>query len=111
MVNKKLYAVIVVAMLVAYVAGLATPRPYISALDGEQPAKATCPAGSYDIGITKDGQSICKLEPTGCPYGDSIPLDSPKCAPPTNPDAYAPWQPEVAQPIEQAQPVVEEGCK
>jgi len=20
--------------------------------------------------------------PTGCPYGDSIPLDSPKCAPP-----------------------------
>lgn len=25
---------------------------------------------------------ICKGPPTGCPYGDSIPLDSPKCAPP-----------------------------
>lgn len=42
-----------------------------------QPAAAaqTCPAGSYDIGISKDGQPICKLEPTGCPYGDSIPMD------------------------------------
>ena len=40
-----------------------------------------CPDGSYNIG-TKDGVNpICKLEPTGCPYGDSIPLDSPKCAP------------------------------
>lgn len=36
---------------------------------------ATCPAGSYDIGISKDGSPICKLEPTGCPYGDSIPMD------------------------------------
>lgn len=32
-----------------------------------------CPAGSYNIN-TKD-EPICKLEPTGCPYGDSIPLD------------------------------------
>jgi hypothetical protein len=40
-----------------------------------------CPDGSYNIGITKDGSPLCKLEPTGCPYGDSIPLDSPKCAP------------------------------
>lgn len=36
-----------------------------------------CAPGSYSIG---DG--ICKQEPTGCPYGDSIPIDSPKCAPP-----------------------------
>lgn len=42
-------------------------------------AAAECPAGSYSLG---DG--ACKLEPTGCPYGDSIPIDSPKCvAPPT----------------------------
>jgi hypothetical protein len=41
-----------------------------------------CPTGSYNIGISKDGQPLCKLEPTGCPYGDSIPLDSPKCVPP-----------------------------
>lgn len=29
-----------------------------------------CPAGQYPIG---DG--TCKAEPTGCPYGDSIPMD------------------------------------
>lgn len=40
----------------------------------------TCPPGSYSIGIEKDGVHICKLEPTGCPFGDSVPLD--KCAPP-----------------------------
>lgn len=34
-----------------------------------------CPDGSYNIG-TKDGVNpICKLEPTGCPYGDSIPME------------------------------------
>jgi hypothetical protein len=33
-----------------------------------------CPPGSYPIGLEKD-QMICKLEPTGCPYGDSIPME------------------------------------
>lgn len=28
------------------------------------------------------GAAVCKRAPTGCPYGDSIPLDSPKCAAP-----------------------------
>ncbi len=42
------------------------------------PQHSKCPAGSYDIDITKDGNPICKLEPTGCPYGDSIPL-GPDC--------------------------------
>ena len=42
---------------------------------------ATCPAGSYRIGGT-ESEPVCKAEPTGCPYGDSIPVDSPKCAPP-----------------------------
>lgn len=38
-----------------------------------------CPEGSYNIGESKqDGEVICKLEPTGCPYGDSIPL-GPDC--------------------------------
>lgn len=41
-----------------------------------------CPDGSYNIGIEKNNEVICKLEPTGCPYGDSIPLDSPKCIAP-----------------------------
>lgn len=68
-----------------------------------------CPAGSYNIGESKNGEVICKLEPTGCPYGDSIPLDSPKCAPPADPEsAYAPWQPEEpAKPVEAPQPKIE----
>lgn len=41
-----------------------------------------CPPGSYEIGREDTGAAICHLEPTGCPYGDAIPLDSPKCAPP-----------------------------
>lgn len=60
-----------------------------------------CPKGSYSIGITKDNQPLCKLEPTGCPYGDSIPVDSPKCTPPTQPEAYTPWEPE--QPTQEMQ--------
>lgn len=58
----------------------------------EQPP-ATCPAGSYDIGISKDGSPLCKLEPTGCPYGDSIPMDM--C------DKFK-AQVEPVQPVEQA---------
>lgn len=41
-----------------------------------------CPAGSYDIGISKTNEPLCKLEPTGCPYGDSIPLNDVKCVAP-----------------------------
>lgn len=41
-----------------------------------------CPIGSYQIDV-RDGKPLCRLHPTGCPYGDSIPQDSPKCAPPT----------------------------
>lgn len=39
----------------------------------------TCSSGSYDAG------GFCKAEPTGCPYGDSIPVDSPKCVAPVDP--------------------------
>jgi len=56
-------------------------------------AQAGCPAGTYNMGSDKDGEYLCKLQPTGCPYGDSIPLDSPKCAPPENPNAYDRWEP------------------
>lgn len=31
-----------------------------------------CPAGSYEIGVKGEGK--CKRDPTGCPYGDSVPL-------------------------------------
>ena len=33
-----------------------------------------CPTGSYSMGYGQDGQLICRLEPTGCPYADSVPL-------------------------------------
>lgn len=47
---------------------------------------ATCPNGTYVIGYDKgdEGVPICKQNPTGCPYADSIPADSPKCGPPEN---------------------------
>ena len=60
---------------------------------GAEPTPETCPAGSYEIDRKDDGSPLCRLEPTGCPYGDSIPLDSPHCAPPSSPDAYAPYVP------------------
>lgn len=53
------------------------------------PNNGGCPAGSYNIG-TKDGVNpICKLEPTGCPFGDSVPLD--KCTPPPDITCNADW--------------------
>lgn len=45
----------------------------------ELPKTQTCPDGSYDVGISKSNEPLCKLKPTGCPYGDTIPLD--KCEP------------------------------
>lgn len=35
-----------------------------------------CPAGSYNINTPEE--PVCKSQPTGCPYGDSIPL-GPAC--------------------------------
>lgn len=59
-----------------------------------QAQQSVCPAGSYNIG-TKDGiNPICKLEPTGCPYGDSIPL-GPQC------DKHKPVE---TPPVEQPNP-------
>lgn len=36
----------------------------------------SCGPGHYDAG------GVCRSEPTGCPYGDTLPLDDPRCAPP-----------------------------
>ncbi len=44
---------------------------------GASIVETKCPAGQYEI-----DEGVCKSEPTGCPYGDSIPVDDPKCAPP-----------------------------
>lgn len=59
-----------------------------------RPAQATtksCPAGSYQIGWDKDDptQPVCKMEPTGCPFGDSVPLD--RCTPPPDIECNADW--------------------
>ncbi len=42
------------------------------------PVVVVCPVGSDEIGIDENGDPICKAHPTGCPYGDSIPL-GPEC--------------------------------
>lgn len=34
-----------------------------------------CPAGTTDTGLVKNGVRLCKIDPTGCPYGDSIPIE------------------------------------
>ena len=44
----------------------------------EEAPPNSCPPGSYNIEAEKAGEVLCRLEPTGCPYGDSIPL-GPEC--------------------------------
>jgi len=48
-------------------------RPSVSYV--AQATAITCPTGQYNAG------DFCRVIPTGCPYGDSIPVDSPKCVP------------------------------
>lgn len=59
---------------------LAIPATAIAMKD-IQTVPEVCPTGSYAIG-EENGTLICKAEPTGCPYGENIPLDSPKCVAP-----------------------------
>lgn len=65
-----------------------------------------CPAGSYSIGIDDKGLNICKLEPTGCPFGDSVPLD--KCAPPPDIICNFDWsfcEPRITPPVTETPPI------
>jgi len=41
------------------------------------------------LGIGVGIDPICKLEPTGCPWGDSVPMD--KCSPPPDITCNADW--------------------
>ena len=77
----------------ALIAALLFVAVMTARVGSSEPQPSTCPAGSYDIGISKDGSPICKLEPTGCPYGDSIPMDM--C------DKFKPEVVEPVQPVEQ----------
>lgn len=112
-VNKLFWGALTLAILLfgtVAVLPRVAPTPPASALqsdkyDGDCTGNETagrcadkCPAGSYNIGISKDGSAICKLEPTGCPYGDSIPLGA-DC------DKHAPVEPEIV-PV-QEYPVME----
>jgi len=56
------------------------PVPASAPVSKPQTAKASCPDGTYNINT--EAEPVCKQQPTGCPYGDSIPVDSPKCVPP-----------------------------
>jgi len=58
-------------------------RSVVVAIDGCLPPVKDCPAGTRLVGYENDDKQkpVCKGEPTGCPYGDQIPVDSPKCAP------------------------------
>jgi len=51
-----------------------------------------CPEGDFVRGFDKETGALVCGHVTGCPYGDSIPVDSPKCAPP-NPVVYNQMQP------------------
>lgn len=96
---KKLFlgALAVVILALGILTLLPTKAPAQPA--SATPAPQTCPTGSYDIGISKDGQLICKLEPTGCPYGDSIPLGA-DC------DKHAPIQVQEPAPVQEPEPVI-----
>ena len=78
-------AVFVIAILAGLTVGFTSGKSEpASAANGDR-----CPAGSYEIGSKEDDQPICKLEPTGCPWGDSVPMD--KCAPPADIECNADW--------------------
>lgn len=81
-----------VLIATALIAALIFVAIMTARVSGGETQHSTCPAGSYDIGISKDGSPICKLEPTGCPYGDSIPMDM--C------DKFAPQLEQAIEPID-----------
>lgn len=90
---KKKIAIIVLGILIlfAWANAGATNKP------------ANCPDGFYLQGYDKsNGNPVCSPPPTGCPYAERIPKDSPKCVPP----AVAP--PVQTPAIETPEPLVEE---
>jgi hypothetical protein len=64
---KKLFWIIVILLAFWFVMNR------VNANAQADPIVNRCPAGSYEVG-SKTEEPLCKLEPTGCPYGDSIPL-------------------------------------
>lgn len=48
-------------------------KPSKSKTTKSKPKTYTCPKGTMNINTPE--QPACKIIPTGCPYGDSIPMD------------------------------------
>ena len=71
---KKLLIIIGAVVLIFW---LLAQLGITSAQQVEEPV-SRCPEGSYEISGKNEDEVLCKLEPTGCPYGDSIPL-GPDC--------------------------------
>lgn len=46
------------------------PKPASTKRPVDNPEPVSCP-----VGTRPTGGGGCKIEPTGCPYGDSVPLD------------------------------------
>lgn len=80
--NKLIIVALSLALAIIGILTLRTPKPRDNPLNLSQSMVSSCPAGSYAIGYKDNGDVICKVAPTGCPYGDSIPKDSPKCVAP-----------------------------
>lgn len=96
--NKKLFVLLVIDLtLLIYLFVFWKAEAMV------QEVPATCPAGSYEIGRKEpDGEPICKLEPTGCPYGDSIPMDMcDKFAPQPEEPVVVPEVPATPQPVKE----------
>jgi hypothetical protein len=66
---KTTLIVLIIATIVTAIVTIIIAKPLIR------------PEVSYNIAEEKV-QPMYKIKPTGCPYGDSIPLDSPKCVAP-----------------------------
>lgn len=62
---KKILFILVLILLVIYIT--ANLKVF-----GQEESR--CPEGTYDIGISKTDEPLCKIKPTGCPKGDSIPM-------------------------------------
>lgn len=70
----------IIKIIVLFVAVMAVSFIHSAVADAQPEQSEPCPPQSFVRDIDDTGAPICG-QVTGCPYADSIPLDSPKCAP------------------------------
>jgi hypothetical protein len=92
-INLSMLAIACAYILVFHTEWVVTGSPAeaegYSSRDEVHDTELVCPDGYYRIGEQQD-EPVCKEEPTGCPYADSIPADSIKCVQPETPPAEQP---------------------